>query len=78
MVCAPDDVVVGKLMAWKEGRSSKHEQEIRDILSDVSMAEDPELKDLFDWDYVHQWVLRLGPDVQDLWKNLQAATGASL
>lgn len=74
----PDDVVVGKLMAWKEGRSSKHEQDIRDILSDVRLAEDPELTDLFDWDYVRRWALRLGPDVQNLWKNLQAATGMNL
>ncbi len=74
----PDDVVVGKLMAWREGHSSKHEQDIRDILSDVRLADDPELKDLFDWDYVRQWVLRLGPDVQNLWKNLQAATGTNL
>ncbi len=27
----PEDVIVGKLMAWKEGRSFKHESDIRDI-----------------------------------------------
>ena len=69
----PDDVVVGKLMAWKEGRSFKHEQDIRDIVVAVRSGEDPELAALFDFDYVEQWAKQLGSQVQDLWQRLRTA-----
>jgi hypothetical protein len=34
----PEDVIVGKLMAWNEGRSFKHEADIRDILTAVKLG----------------------------------------
>ncbi|MDE3089495.1 MAG: hypothetical protein KGJ80_08940, partial [Chloroflexota bacterium] len=66
----PEDVVVGKLMAWKEGRSFKHEQDIRDILVAVRLGEDSELSK-FDFDYVDQWTFQLGSEAEELWRNLK-------
>ena len=70
----PDDVVVGKLMAWKEGRSFKHEQDIRDILVAVRLGEDPELTSTFDFNYVERWTKQLGPEVQKVWQKLKVAS----
>ncbi len=67
----PDDVVVGKLMAWKEGHSFKHEQDIRDILVAVRSGEDTELTTLFDFNYVDRWTKQLGSQVQKLWQKLK-------
>jgi hypothetical protein len=62
--CArPEDVIVGKLMAWKEGRSTKHEWDIRDILAAVRLGQDPDLTG-FDYGYVDDWARRLGSDVE--------------
>ena len=69
--CArPEDVVVGKLMAWKEGRSTKHEWDIRDILAAARLGED-ELSREFDVEYVNDWARRLGPDVEHEWRGLK-------
>jgi len=69
--CArPEDVVVGKLMAWKEGRSTKHEWDIRDILAAARLGED-ELSREFDLEYVDDWARRLGPDVELEWRGLK-------
>ncbi len=71
----PDDVIVGKLMAWKEGRSFKHEQDIRDILVAVGLREDPDLSSLLDFSYVDRWVVQLGVKVAQFWRGLKAAAG---
>ena len=69
--CArPEDVVVGKLMAWQEGRSTKHEWDIRDILAAARLGED-ELSREFDLEYVDDWARRLGPDVELEWRGLK-------
>jgi hypothetical protein len=67
----PEDVIVGKLMAWKEGHSFKHEQDIRDILVAVRLNEEPEWTAKFDFDYVTRWAIRLGPEMVQLWKSLR-------
>lgn len=67
----PEDVIVGKLMAWREGRSFKHEQDIRDILVAVRLGDDSELTAMFDVNRVEQWVTRLGSEVQQLWEQLK-------
>ncbi|MGB9723643.1 MAG: DUF6036 family nucleotidyltransferase [Chloroflexia bacterium] len=68
----PEDVIVGKLMAWKEGRSFKHEQDIRDILVAVRLNEEPEWTSRFDFGYIDRWAAQLGPEVMDLWNRLKA------
>ncbi len=71
--CArPEDIVVGKLMAWQEGRSIKHEWDIRDILAAVRLGEDAELSQMFDFGYLDNWARRLGPEVEQEWRNLRA------
>ena len=67
----PEDVIVGKLMAWREGRSFKHEQDIRDILVAVRLGDDLELTEMFDVNNVNQWITQLGPDVQQLWERIK-------
>lgn len=67
----PEDVIVGKLMAWKEGRSFKHEVDIRDILTAVKLGDDAELTARFNVAYLDSWANRLGPDVEDFWHNLK-------
>ena len=52
----PEDVIIGKLMAWREGRSFKHESDIRDILIAVKLGDDPELSALFDQAYIDRWM----------------------
>jgi len=69
----PEDVIVGKLMAWQAGRSFKHEQDIHDILVAVRLGDDPELTAMFDVDYVNQWAARLGTEVQQVWERLKKA-----
>lgn len=71
----PEDVIVGKLMAWREGHSFKHEQDIRDILVAVRLGDDAELTAMFDVEYVEQWVVRLGAEVQQLWERLKRVAG---
>lgn len=67
----PEDVIVGKLMAWKEGRSFKHEADIRDILTAIKLEDDPELSASFDPAYIGRWASQLGHDVEQFWQNLQ-------
>ena len=67
--CArPEDIVVGKLIAWNEGRSQKHPNDIYAILlfsasgmSDVAL----------DQDYITQRAILLGEPVTALWKDLR-------
>lgn len=67
----PEDVIVGKLMAWREGRSFKHETDIRDILTAVKLGDDPELSASFDPAYIDRWAIRLGQEVEHFWTALK-------
>jgi hypothetical protein len=67
----PDDVVVGKLMAWQEGGSSKHESDIRDILIAVHLGDDPEITAMFDFAYVDDWAKSLGENVERFWQAMK-------
>jgi hypothetical protein len=67
----PEDVIVGKLMAWQEGRSFKHETDIRDILTAVKLGDDPGLSASFDPAYLDQWAHKLGQDVEQFWQTLK-------
>jgi hypothetical protein len=67
----PDDIIVGKLMAWQEGRSPKHEADIRDILIAVHLGDDPEIPAMFDFAYVDDWAKSLGEDVERFWQEMK-------
>ena len=63
--CArPEDIIVGKLMAWQQGRSAKHPADIAVVLA-LSLAgfgSSP-----FDVDYVTTRAAQIGADALALW-----------
>ena len=67
--CArPEDIIIGKLMAWAEGESAKHPADIFDMLIFVgSGSSDVE----FDPDIVTTRAAALGGRVPELWRELQ-------
>ncbi|MBX2999279.1 MAG: hypothetical protein KF893_12265 [Caldilineaceae bacterium] len=69
----PEDVIVGKLMAWNESRSYRHETDIRDILHAMQQGEDAELSASFDIFYIDRWAQWIGNDVVDFWNKLKQA-----
>ena len=68
-----EDVIVGKLMAWAEGRSHKHETDIYEILVFHYLGLDPALSADFDEAYIDQQAARLGEDALQLWQSIKAA-----
>ena len=72
--CArPDDVIYGKLLAWDEGRSPKHETDIYDMLVFQYLEADPTLAPTFDVAYLDAQAAALGPDVIALWRSIKEA-----
>lgn len=66
--CArPEDIIVGKLMAWQEGRSAKHPADIAVVLSFAlsGLGATP-----FDVDYVTARAEQIGADALTLWHEL--------
>jgi hypothetical protein len=67
--CArPEDVILGKLMAWQEGRSDKHPSDIREMLVFAlsGLSDEP-----LDVGYIGQWSVQMGPEVAQLWNGLR-------
>ena len=72
--CArPEDVIVGKLMAWDEGRSRKHETDIYEMMVFHYLGVDPALSAGFDEVYVNAQARTLGEDVVELWETVTEA-----
>jgi len=72
--CArPEDVIVGKLMAWAEGRSRKHETDIYDMMVFYYLDADPALSAAFDQAYVDTRARALGVEVHELWEAIKGA-----
>ncbi len=68
--CArPEDIIIGKLQAWNEGRSAKHPSDIRDILLFLLDKDNIEPYDLA---LVDQAARRMGADAAELWRSLLA------
>jgi hypothetical protein len=71
--CArPEDVIVGKLMAWVEGHSAKHERDIFEMLVFSHLATAEQVPAL-DENYVDTQAQALGPDVAVLWAAIREA-----
>ena len=68
-----DDVIAGKLMAWAEGRSHKHESDIYEILAFQYLGLDPTLDTEFDEAYIDQLAAQLGEDTLRLWEAIKSA-----
>ena len=72
--CArPEDVIVGKLMAWAEGRSRKHETDIYEMMVFHYLGVDPALSADFDELYVDAQARVLGEDMVQLWNTVKDA-----
>lgn len=70
--CArPEDIIVGKLMAWAEGRSRKHETDIYEMLVMDALREENERS--MDLPYVDAQAQTLGDDVLQLWQAIKTA-----
>lgn len=66
--CArPEDIILGKLMAWQEGRSAKHPADIREMLVFILGGLTDEGIDV---EYVSIRAARLEADVLELWQAL--------
>jgi hypothetical protein len=69
--CArPEDVIVGKLLAWAEGHSRKHES---DILQMLVLHYRGAGVGLLDEAYIDEQVQLFGPQVAALWTALKQA-----
>jgi hypothetical protein len=68
-----EDVITGKLMAWTEGRSRKHEVDIFEMMVFFYLDIDPVQSAAFDESYVENQAEALGPDVVELWKAVKEA-----
>ena len=68
--CArPEDIIIGKLMAWQEGQSAKHPNDIYALLQfDFAGLSDVHI----DLDYVAQRANDLSKDALELWLDLVA------
>ena len=64
---APEDVILGKLLYFKEGQSDKH---LRDIAGMLEIS-----SDLIDRDDVSVWAIKLG--VEDIWQAILQRVGPS-
>jgi hypothetical protein len=72
--CArPEDIIFGKLLAWKEGRSRKHETDIYDMLVFHYLTVDGGQSEAFDMAYVDSQARSLGADVTALWDSIKEA-----
>lgn len=72
--CArPEDVIVGKLMAWAEGRSRKHETDIYEMMVFHYLGIDPVSSAAFDEAYIDAQAGAMGEQVVELWKTVKDA-----
>ena len=74
--CArPEDVIVGKLLAWAEGHSRKHESDIYEMLVFDRLSADTRSTSCIDVSCVNTEASRLGEDVAKLWQAIKEAAG---
>jgi hypothetical protein len=72
--CArPEDVILGKLMAWAEGHSRKHETDIFEMLTFHYLAIAPSINADFNEAYIDQQASRLGAGAFQLWQTIKTA-----
>jgi hypothetical protein len=72
--CArPEDVIIGKLMAWVEGRPRRHETDIYEMMVFHYLRLDPQLSADFDETLITVQALSLGAEVDALWQSILTA-----
>lgn len=62
-----EDIIIGKLLAWQEGRSPKHPQDIYVILNFMLAGLG---QTTLDTSYITTRAARIGPDALSLWQQL--------
>jgi hypothetical protein len=73
-----DDVIVGKLMAWNEGHSVKHQYDIAAMMYFMYQGADPTLAPYFDEKYVDKKAKSISPDALAFWRKLKREAKAGL
>lgn len=68
----PEDVIVGKLLAWEEGRSRRHANDIFEMML-FHFLRAAEERDAFDVAYVDERVTAISSAADDLWQLLKNA-----
>ncbi len=72
--CAsPEDIIIGKLMAWAEGHSRKHETDIFEMLVVNRQEVQTRPEQNLDYAYIEANIRPLGESVITLWDNLRQA-----
>jgi hypothetical protein len=70
--CArPEDVILGKLMAWVEGRSRRHETDIYEMMVFNYLKIDVAISASFDEAYVNTQAMALGSEAMELWQTIR-------
>ncbi len=67
-VARPEDVITGKLMAWAEGRSQRHEADISEMMLFYYLS--AASGEPFDEKYVTMRADELGPETGALWRRI--------
>ena len=68
-----EDIIIGKLIAWQEGRSPKHENDIYEMLVFHYLGLDPAQSADFDEHYITVQAQTISDAAADLWGAIQAA-----
>lgn len=64
----PDDIIHGKLMAWTEGRSRKHETDIFDMLLHHYLRNET----ILNISAIDKYAEKLGKDTRQLWEDIKS------
>ncbi len=69
----PHDVIIGKLRAWDQGRSRRHEMDIEAMLIFLDAGADPQVSRWYDGSQVDREARQISPDAWQLWRSLKKA-----
>lgn len=67
----PDDVIMGKLLAWNEGRSVKHQHDILAMLLFLYNTQDRSLVPYFDETYIDRRAKTMSRAAWEFWHDLK-------
>jgi len=68
-----EDIIIGKLMAWAEGRSRKHETDIYEMLVFYLLHLDVQQSTSLDESYIDIQAQEIGEEVANLWNEIKQA-----
>ena len=69
----PHDVMIGKLRAWNEGRSRRHEMDIESMLIFLYSNADPQVSGWYSETQVDRQARQVSPETWQLWQGLKKA-----